>query len=253
MVLFLELLSNLSILLDLHRKVEKEAFLYERNRSKWRKDISLTFQFQVDIPTVAALLELELEGLFLIDEKSDLWGFDMLEDLELPGILDGLRFGHSQLQSLSLKLSPPLADVLSHGEEEEDGGQVVEDELNLIDQLAFPVLEGSPHPLDVLDHKAEEFLVVERVELHIVDPPRKSGVLLANPNPQTHLELAVSVLYQEHLLLRAEPILPIALVNRLGLQELEFELSEEAPLGELRHEGLSAHGMDAVGEVFIGV
>lgn len=71
-------------------------FFDERDRSKWRKDICLTFEFEVDIPTVASLLELELEGLFLIDEKSNLRCFNMLEDLELPSVLDRLRFSQSQ-------------------------------------------------------------------------------------------------------------------------------------------------------------
>lgn len=177
----------------------------------------------------------------------------MLEYFELPGILCGLRLRRSQPQSLSLKFSPPLADIFSHSEQQEYGGQVVQDELYLIDQLAFPILEDSPHPFDVLYHKAEEFLVVERVELHIVDPPRKSWIFLVYSNTQVYLELAVPVLDQEHLLLRAEPILPITFVNLLRLQKFKLQLSEQAPLRKLRYNGLSAHGVDAVGEIFIGV
>lgn len=95
--------------------------------------------------------------------------------------------------------------------------------------------------------------MVQRVELYIVDPPRKGRIFIGNTNPQIYLELVVPVLDEEHLLLRAEPVLPVTLVDLLRLQELELELSEEPSLGELGHERLSAHGVDAVCEIFIGV
>lgn len=95
--------------------------------------------------------------------------------------------------------------------------------------------------------------MVQRVELHVVDPPRKGGIFIGNTNAQVYLELAVPVLDEEHLLLRAEPVLPVTLVDLLRLEELELELGEESSLGELGHEGLSAHGVDAVCEIFIGV
>lgn len=91
MVLFLEFFSDFTIFVDFHRKVVEKVFFDERDRPKWRKDICLAFEFQVDIPTVASLLELKLERLFLIDEKSDLRCFNMLKDLELPSVLDGFR------------------------------------------------------------------------------------------------------------------------------------------------------------------
>lgn len=75
--------------------------------------------------------------------------------------------------------------------------------------------------------------MVQRVELHIVDPPRKGGIFIGNTNPQIYLELLVPVLDEKHLLLRAEPVLPVTLVNLLRLQELELELGEEPSLWEL--------------------
>lgn len=78
--------------------------------------------------------------------------------------------------------------------------------------------------------------MVQRVELHVVDPPGKTRIFVGNADPQVYLKLAVLVLDQEHLLLRAEPVFPVALVHLLRLQELELELREESPLRELRHE-----------------
>jgi hypothetical protein len=86
-------------------------------------------------------LEVEQEGLILVDEACDFGLFDALEDVEVPNELQIATLRQSQLQGFPIDFPSPPADLFPHGQKQVDGGEVVQDEAQVVDEFALPVLD----------------------------------------------------------------------------------------------------------------
>lgn len=147
----------------------------------------------------------------------------------------------------------PPSYLIPHGYEQENGGKIIQNELQFTNKLTLPLFVLLLQPVRVLLQEKEELRMMVGIRSRIIHIPNKRGrVLISQYNPKFNLKLVHLVLYQKDLLLGTEPIFPTILIDSLGLQKLELEFCEQPALGELGDDGLRVEGVDAVGEAIVG-